>query len=80
LVPKSVSSAAWLVVSTLADEATPALFTRSVTSPATLIAAATSSGRAQGDEELVQLLERLAHPLPGGDGTVESFLRGMELV
>ncbi len=34
----------------------------------------------QGDEKLVQLLERLAHPLPGADGIVESFLRGMELV
>src|ERR1700685_611065 len=33
----------------------------------------------QGDEKLVQLLERLAHPiLHPGDGTVESFLRGIE--
>jgi hypothetical protein len=38
--------------------------------------------RAQGDEKLVQLLERLAEPTrtPGGDGTVESFLRGIEVV
>src|SRR5689334_11909639 len=32
--------------------------------------------RAQADEKIVQLLERLAHPMdtPGGDGLVESFL------
>ena len=37
---------------------------------------------AQGDEKLVQLLERLAKPTctPGGDGTIESFLRGIEVV
>jgi hypothetical protein len=34
---------------------------------------------AQGDEKRVQLLERLAKPTlhSGGDGTVESFLRGI---
>src|SRR6188474_3446179 len=40
-----------------------------------------SHARAQGDEKLVQLLERLSHrirrPRAGG---VESFLRGIELV
>src|SRR4029078_9790889 len=37
---------------------------------------------AQGDEKLVQLLERLAHVATrasGGDGTVESFLRRIEV-
>src|SRR5436190_17860983 len=40
-----------------------------------------SHARAQGAEKLVQLLERLAHRIrrPGA-GSVESFLRGIELV
>src|SRR5688572_32388893 len=40
-----------------------------------------SHARAQGDEKLVQLLERLDHRIrrPGA-GRVESFLRGIELV
>jgi hypothetical protein len=40
------------------------------------------SRSAQGDEKLIQLLERLAHSTrtPRGDGTVESFLRGIEVV
>lgn len=38
--------------------------------------------RAYGGDELVSLLERLGHPIhaPGGEGTVESFLRGIEVV
>jgi hypothetical protein len=40
-----------------------------------------SHARAQGVEKLVQLLELLGHPtLHPGDGTVESFLRGIEFV
>src|SRR6266478_6228804 len=41
-----------------------------------------SLARAQGDEEFVQLLERLGHSIhaPGGEGTVENFLRGIEVV
>lgn len=40
-----------------------------------------SYARAQGDEKLVQLRERLGHStLHPGDGTVESFLRGIEFV
>ena len=36
----------------------------------------------QCDDEFVELVERLAHSTraPGGDGTVESFLRGIEVV
>src|SRR5262249_41456716 len=57
----------------------------SIRSDASSSSATTSSpshARAQGDEKLAQLLERLAHPTstPGGDGTVESFLRGIEVV
>src|SRR5215813_6815971 len=39
-------------------------------------------GSGPGGEKLVQLLERLAHPTraAGGDGRVESVLRGMEVV
>ena len=40
-----------------------------------------SDARPQGDEKLVQLRERLGHPtLHPGDGTVESFLRGIKFV
>src|SRR5262245_23997076 len=39
-----------------------------------------SHARAQGDEKLVQLLELLGHPTLPARGTVESFLRGIELV
>src|SRR5215471_8003352 len=36
--------------------------------------------RAQGDEKLVQLLERLDHSVrKAGAGSVESFLRGVEI-
>src|SRR5215471_10346670 len=43
--------------------------------------ALSSHARAQGDEKLVQLLERLAHNIRSpGAGSVESFLRGIELV
>ena len=40
-----------------------------------------ADARAQGDEKLVQLLERLDHRIrrPGA-GSVERFLRGIELV
>src|SRR6476620_4757395 len=40
-----------------------------------------SHARAQGDEKIVQLLERLAHRIrrPGA-GSVERFLRGIEFV
>ena len=40
------------------------------------------TGPAQGDEKLVQLLERLAKPTctPGGDGSVEGLLGGIEFV
>src|SRR3954462_13596845 len=41
-----------------------------------------SHARGQGDEKVVQLLERLAEPTctPGRDGIVERFLRGIEVV
>jgi hypothetical protein len=40
-----------------------------------------SYARAQGDEKLVQLRERLGHStLHPGDGTVESILGGIEFV
>jgi hypothetical protein len=38
--------------------------------------------RAKGDEKLFQLLERFGHPgcRPGGHGSVERLLRGIEIV
>src|ERR1700733_1231595 len=40
-----------------------------------------SRASGQGDEKLVQLRERLGHPtLHPGDGSVESFLRGIEFL
>src|SRR5215831_4585653 len=36
--------------------------------------------RAQRDDELVQLVERLAHPIRAPDASVESLLRGIEVM